>query len=177
MAREDPWNQQIHSRSGNNRSSNRNHSSHRIKNRNSRSCGAAKGVRQMKNHDQFHDGVLEGLWIDGTIVHVFLSTLKKERFTAVAEGVVALAANGFRAGNIIFEVLTRGHEEIVSSDIAELYDLQDGPQGENQGMKLLEKAQHEGLTLLEINPSYGGTCLVLAHSINFFASAHVKLIP
>jgi hypothetical protein len=119
----------------------------------------------MKNHDQFHDGVLEGLWIDGTNVHVFLSTLKKERFTAVAEGVVALAGNGFRAGNIIFEVLTRGHEEIVSSDIAELYDLQDGSQGEGQGMKLLEKAQHEGLTLLEINPSYGGTCLVLAHSI------------
>jgi hypothetical protein len=120
----------------------------------------------MKNHDQFHDGVLEGLWIDGTIVHVFLSSLKKERFTAVAEGVVALSANGFRAGNIIFEVLTRGHEEIVSSDIVELYDLQDGPQGEGQGMKLLEKAQQEGLTLLEINPSYGGTCLVLAHSIN-----------
>jgi hypothetical protein len=119
----------------------------------------------MKNHDQFHDGVLEGLWIDGAIVHVFLSTLKKERFTAVAEGVVALAANGFRAGNIIFEVLTRGHEEIVIRDIAELYDLQDGPLGEGQGIQLLGKAQREGLTLLEINPSYGGTCLVLAHSI------------
>ena len=122
----------------------------------------------MKNHDQFHDGVLEGLWIDGAIVHVFLSTSKKERFIAVAEGVVALAANGFKAGNIIFEVLTRGHEEIVIRDIAELYDLQNGLQGEGQGMKLLGKAQQEGLTLLEINPSYGGTCLVLAHSINFF---------
>ena len=91
--------------------------------------------------------------------------MKKERFTAVAEGVIALAADGFRAGNIVFEVLTHGHEEIAIPDIAELYDLQDGLSGEGQAIQLLGKAQREELTLLEINPSYGGTCRVLARSI------------
>jgi hypothetical protein len=120
----------------------------------------------MKNYSQFHDGVLEGLWSDGTTVHVYLSTLKKERFTAVAEEVVALAANGFKAKNLMFEVVTRNHEEITFRDVAELYDLKEGPAGEGQGMQLLGKAQQEGLTLLQINPSYGGTCLVLARSVD-----------
>jgi hypothetical protein len=120
----------------------------------------------MTTHGQFHDGYLEGLWIDGTTVHVYLCTLEKERFTAVADGVVALGATGFRAGNIILDVATRDREEIVFRDIAELYDLQDGPAGERQGMKLLGKAQQDGLTLLAINPSYGATCLVLAHSVD-----------
>jgi hypothetical protein len=88
---------------------------------------------QMKNYSQFHDGNLEGLWIDETVVHVYLRTLEKERFVAVAEGVVALAASGFRAGNLIFEVVTRNHEEITFSDIADLYDLQEGPQVRPKG--------------------------------------------
>jgi hypothetical protein len=67
----------------------------------------------MKKYGRFHDGFFEGFWIDGTTVQVHLSTLEKERFTAVAEGVVALAANGFRAGNIVFDVVARGHEEIA----------------------------------------------------------------
>ena len=120
----------------------------------------------MKNYSQFHDGVLEGLWVDGTTVHVYLTTLKKERFTAVAQGVVALTANGFKAGNLIFEVITRDQDEIVFGDIADLYDLQDGPAGETQGMLLLERAKHEGLILLEVLPSYGATCLALAHSVD-----------
>jgi len=120
----------------------------------------------MKTYSQFHDGDLEGLWIDGTTVHVYLRTLEKERFTAVAEGVVALGASGFRAGNLIFEVVTRDRDEIDFRDIAELYDLRDGPAGEGQGMQLLGKARQEGLTLLAIDPSYGATCLVLARSVD-----------
>jgi hypothetical protein len=120
----------------------------------------------MKNYSQFHDGVFEGLWIDGATVHVYVSTLKKERFTAVAGGVVALAASDFRAGNLIFEVVTRDHDEIVFDDVVALYQLQGGPADESKGAQLLEKAQQAGLTLLELNPSYGATCLVLAHTVD-----------
>ncbi len=43
----------------------------------------------MKNYGQFHDGFFEGLWISGKeIVHVFLSTSKKERATVVLTGLV-----------------------------------------------------------------------------------------
>jgi len=120
----------------------------------------------MKDYSQFHDGYLEGLWIDGTTVHVYLSTSEKERFTAVAEGVVALAASGFRAGNLIFEVVTRHNEEIALPDIAEVYYLREDPAGEREGTRLLGEARQEGLTLLEINPSYGATCMVLARSVD-----------
>jgi hypothetical protein len=85
----------------------------------------------MRKYGQFHDGFFEGFWINGTTVHVFLSTLEKERFTAIAEGVVALDANGFRAGNIIFDAIVRDHEEIVFRDITQLYDLREGPAGES----------------------------------------------
>jgi hypothetical protein len=120
----------------------------------------------MRIYSQFHDGFLEGFWIDGTTVHVYLSTLEKERFTVVVAGVVALGASGFRAGNLIFQVATRGNDEIVSRDIAALYDLQDGPAGESQGMRLLGKARQDGLILFEIDPSYGATSLILAHSVD-----------
>jgi hypothetical protein len=119
----------------------------------------------MKDYNQFHDGYLEGLWIDGTTVHVYLCTLEKQGFTAVAQGVVALAATGFRAGNLIFEVLLHSPEEVALCDIAEVYNLPNGSAGELQTKRELEKARQEGLTLLEINPSYGASCLILAHSV------------
>lgn len=120
----------------------------------------------MRNYSEFHDGFLEGFWIDGATVHVYLSTDRKERFTAVADGVVALSASGFRAGNIVFDVLTRDHQEIAFQDIAELYDLKAGAAGKSQGAKLLEEARQQRLTALEINSSYGGVCLVLARSVD-----------
>jgi hypothetical protein len=120
----------------------------------------------MKKYAQFHDGFFEGFWIDGTTVHVYLSTLEKERFTAVADGVVALDANGFRAGNIIFDVVVRDYEEVTSRDIEALFDLGEGPAGEDQRMRQLDNAKREKLSLLEIGPSYGGAFMVLAQSVN-----------
>jgi hypothetical protein len=97
---------------------------------------------------------------------VFLSTLEKERFTAVAEGVVAISAEGFRVGNIIFDVIARNRDEIVSRDVAELYDLQEGLAGESQSAQLLGEARQDGLILLAITPSYGASGLILAKSID-----------
>jgi hypothetical protein len=97
---------------------------------------------------------------------VYLSTLEKERFTAVADGVVALDANGFRAGNIIFDVVVRDYEEVTSRDIEALFDLGEGPAGEDQRMRQLDNAKREKLSLLEIGPSYGGAFMVLAQSVN-----------
>jgi len=125
----------------------------------------------MKQYDQFHDGRLEGLRIDGETVHVYLTTLEKEKFVAVADGVVALDANGFRAGNIILSVSTRNGEEIVVADIQELYELRNGHAGEDQANNLLSKAQQGKLTLLEITPSYGAGCLVLAKSVRFLTES------
>jgi hypothetical protein len=120
----------------------------------------------MKNFGEFHDGSFEGLWIDGKTAHVFLATEGREQFTVVAEGVAALAVDGVKAGNILFDVLERGAEEILLQDIQTLYALQEGPAGETQGANLLEKARLQGWKILEVNPSYGASCLVLASSLN-----------
>ncbi len=119
----------------------------------------------MNDYGNFHDGALEGVWVDESTAYVFLSTFKKERFAVVANGVVALNVTNFKKGNLIFEVAARGHEELTMDDIAALYDLREGKEGEEQAAKLLAKARQERLTILEISPSYGATCVCLAHSI------------
>lgn len=119
----------------------------------------------MNNYREFHDGWFEGLWINDETVHVFLSTEGRERFVIVAEKVEALSVDGIRAGNIIFEVLIRDPAEVLLPEIQTLYQLPEGPVGETQGANLLQKARLQDGKLLEINPSYGASCLVLAGSI------------
>ncbi len=120
----------------------------------------------MKSYPEFHDGFLEGLWIDSKTVHVYLATVHSERFTAVAGGVVALAASGFRVGNVILDVLSRNCDELTLEDISELYELTESSIQEGQREKLLVRAKEHELTVLEINPSYGATCLLLAKSVH-----------
>jgi hypothetical protein len=129
----------------------------------------------MKNHTQFHDGTFDGLRIqdrDKGIVDVYLRTSKGQRTTVVLTGVVMLNATGFKAGNIIFEVLTRDHNEVTAQDITELYDLQPGHEPESWEKQLMEKVGQEALQILEINPSYGARCLVLARTMEFRTDDH-----
>jgi hypothetical protein len=67
----------------------------------------------MKTYSEFHDGFLEGLHIDrdAKVARVFLRTLEGQRASAVLNGVVMLKADGFREGNIIFDVSTRDSDE------------------------------------------------------------------
>ncbi|WP_263358908.1 hypothetical protein [Acidicapsa ligni] len=120
----------------------------------------------MKNYDQFHDGWLDGLLIDQKSVQVFLSTEERQPFLVVANGVVALAADGFKAGNIVFEVVTRQKEELTLQDITRAYGLAEGATGQDQAQKLLAKALEQNLIVLEINPSYGASCVLLAESVD-----------
>ena len=76
-----------------------------------------------------------------------------------------MAVDGIRAGNIVLDALVRDASEITFSDIETLYQLQTNAAGKVQGANLLERARHEERKLLEINPSYGASCLVLASSM------------
>ncbi len=119
----------------------------------------------MTNLHQFHDGSFDGVWIDGATAYAFLSTVNHERFVAVATRVAALRADGFKAGSIVFDVLIREADELTLDDIAELYDLREGAAGESQAKQLLLNAREQGLKLFEVDPSYGGSCMVLAGGI------------
>jgi hypothetical protein len=119
----------------------------------------------MNDYGNFHDGVFEGVWVDDSTAYIFLSTLTKERFAVVADGVVALTVANFKKGNLIFEAVVRGHEELTMDDIVDLYDLGEDKEREERAAKLLPKARQERLSILDISSSYGATCLLLAHSI------------
>jgi|SRR5579863_2496466 len=122
----------------------------------------------MKSYTQYHDGFFDGLWRqDEGIVQLYLRTSEKEPTTVALTGVVMLKVTGFKAGNIIFEVLTRDHDEITLQDIAELYDLKSGHEPAKWEHALLEKARREDFQVFELNPSYGGSCLILAQAVEF----------
>ena len=123
----------------------------------------------MDKYGDFHDGSLEGFWVDNPLVHIFLKidghkkTDGAQRFAVVADGVVALGANGFREGHIVLAVETKTHEELSAEDIGLLYDVQDGEAGESQCQNLLQKAREQRLLALEITPSYGASFIFWLH--------------
>ena len=104
--------------------------------------------------------------MDDPLVHIFLKidghkkTDGAQRFAVVADGVVALSANGFRKGHIVLAVETKTHEELSAEDIRL---LQDGEAGESQCQNLLQKAREQRLLALEITPSYGASFIFWLH--------------
>jgi len=123
----------------------------------------------MKDLGDFHDGCLEGFWVDDPAVHIFLKISSEktdgaERFAIVADAVEALGASDFRKGHIILDVRTKTHDELTSEDIRSLYDVREGDAGQQQCGKLLQKAQERKLAALEITPSYGASFIILARS-------------
>jgi hypothetical protein len=115
----------------------------------------------MQKFDQFHDGFLDGLLIQGTAVQVFLSTENRQKFLLEVSGVVSLKVEGFRQGNIIFDVLTRNGDGITIHDMGDFFGFED----EANAYKKLEEVRSKNLIVLEINPSYGASCIILAESV------------
>lgn len=116
----------------------------------------------MKTYNEFHDGWFEGVWIEPERAHVFLKTIEKDPFVIVGEGVVALEANDLKRGNIIFDVSIKTHEELTSGDVDTLPELK--MIDTSKADVALERTRQRKLMLLEVNPSYGGSCVVLARS-------------
>lgn len=116
----------------------------------------------MKTYNEFHDGWFEGVWIEPERAHVFLKTIEKDPLVIVGEGVVALEANDLKRGNIIFDVSIKTHEELTSGDVDTLPELK--MIDTSKADVALERTRQRKLMLLEVNPSYGGSCVVLARS-------------
>ena len=119
----------------------------------------------MKIFDQFHDGSLDGFLVQGSTLSVFLSTANKQEFILKASGVLSLKVDGFRQGNIIYDVIVRSSNEVTFDDIISFYDFKD----EAKALLKLEDTRHKNLAVLEINPSYGATCIILAASIDLLS--------
>jgi hypothetical protein len=119
------------------------------------------------NYSEFHDGFFDGFLIEEKSVSIFLSTYKREQFVIELSEVSVFTASDIKAGNIIFEVLTRSGAQLTLEDMVAL----DGPfqtTSQDHAERRLAQASKDESTLLEINPSYGATCLALAHSVKLY---------
>lgn len=120
----------------------------------------------MISHGEFHDGAFDGVWIsEPGLAFIFLAADGGRRVTAVLTGLLRLNVAGFKQGNIILDLIVRDHNEVTLQDIAYLCDLEDAHEPEAWESALLEQVSGEGLQILQIDSSYGGTCLALAKSI------------
>jgi hypothetical protein len=115
----------------------------------------------MREFNQFHDEYLDGLLIEGADAHVFLHTESGQKFVLEVSGVLSLRVDGFRQGNIILDVLIRNGDEITVHDIIGFFEFKE----EAKALTKLEEVRSKNLVVLEINPSYGATCTILAESV------------
>jgi hypothetical protein len=110
-----------------------------------------------------HDGFFDGLWLSADKhARFFVRTVAGERSTIILTDVEALNICGLRAGNIIFDLVLIAPDKLTVKDIEQAYDLKSGEV--EKASQLLRKAQGQGLSALEINPSYGaeGTAIFRA---------------
>ena len=122
----------------------------------------------MVSHGEFHNGSFDGVWVaDKGLVFLFLTAYGGRQVTAVLADLLRLNAGGFREGNIILDLTIRDHNEVTLQGIVNLCDAGDAHEPQAWESKFLEQINREGLRLLEVSSSYGGTCLALAKSIEF----------
>jgi hypothetical protein len=101
-----------------------------------------------------HDGFFDGLWLSvDKRARLFVRTVAGERSTIILTDVEALNIYGLRAGNIIFDVVLIAPDKLTVQDIEQAYDLKSSDV--EMARQLLGKAQEQGFSGLEINPSYG----------------------
>jgi hypothetical protein len=125
----------------------------------------------LKKYPEFHDGFLEGVFLDGSSAYISLSTHQGELYVFEASEVESLNITDFRKGNIIFEVLCHSADELSSEVIEAVSGGFPEVSRSSLAKRGVELAVERDLALLEINPSYGATCLVLASSFSLLRRA------
>jgi len=114
----------------------------------------------MRELKQFHDGYFEGAVVRDMVATLFISTVEKKDYVIRLEGVRSLKLEGFSGGNIIFDVALRTSSDVTSQDMVSFFGYRDETAAEAK----LEEVQREQLLVLDITPTYGATCSVLAKS-------------
>lgn len=122
----------------------------------------------MTSLPDLHDGFFDGVWLSANKrACLFVRTVDGERSTILLTEVEALNICNLRAGNIIFDLVLIAPNTLTVEHIEQVYDLTGGEQG--MARKLLSKAQERGLSVLEINPSFGAEGSVLFGSAKLMA--------
>jgi hypothetical protein len=122
---------------------------------------------------KFHDGFVDGFLLRGTQAIVFLRTQGNEAFALVADDVAKMRVDSLMEGNIIFDIVMRQGHELTMSDV-DVYGFVAGPLGEKQASEKLEWLRTENRVALEINPSYGCECFLIARAVTLVPRSELR---
>lgn len=111
-------------------------------------------VGKIFREPDFHDGALTGVRvIEKSVLELYCSTLEGDAYKVSFSGLEALKVDGFREGNIIFEIeLFNSNFPIELIRRAFSLSAEDNPPWLEQKIKQMTD---DGWTLLELSSSYG----------------------
>jgi hypothetical protein len=122
---------------------------------------------------KFHDGFVDGVLIREAQVIIFIRTNDNEAFALVADDVTTMRVDSLLHGNIIFDIVMRQGQELTRSDM-EVYGFAASPDGEKLANDKLEWLRIENRVALEINPSYGCECFLIAQAVTLIPRSELK---
>lgn len=101
-----------------------------------------------------HDGELEGVVVQQADVKLYLKPLDQEAVTLVLPNLIALKADDFRQGNIVFEGIIYQGQASPREVLAYAYDYE-LPEEEVHLQAAMERVRSEKLYSIELTSSYG----------------------
>ena len=126
-------------------------------------------------NSKFHDGFVDGFLIREPQVIIFIRTDGDEAFALIADDVTRMRVDSFLQGNIIFDIVIRHGNELTRSDV-DVYGFAADANGERLANDKLERLRKEDRVVLEINPSYGCECFLIAQTVTLIPRSELKTL-
>jgi hypothetical protein len=122
---------------------------------------------------KFHDGFVDGFLIRERQVIIFIRTDENEAFALVADDVTRMRVDRLLQGNIIFDIVMRQGQELTRSDM-DVFGFAESLDGEALANDKLERLRTENRVALEINPSYGCECFLIAQAVKLISRSELQ---
>jgi hypothetical protein len=106
-------------------------------------------------------------------VVVFIRTEGNEAFALVADDVTRMRVDSLLQGNIILDIVMRQGQDLTRSDV-DIYGFPASSDGEKLANDELERLRIENRVALEINPSYGCECFLIAQTVTLIPRSELK---
>lgn len=124
-------------------------------------------------NSKFHDGFVDGFLIREPQVVIFIRTEGNEEFALLADGVTRMRVDSLLQGNIILDIVMRQGQDVTRSDV-DIYGFAASSDGEKLANDKLERLRRENRVALEINPSYGCECFLIAQAVTLIPRSELK---
>jgi hypothetical protein len=124
-------------------------------------------------NSKFHDGFVDGFLIRERQVIILIRTEGNEAFALIADDVTRMRVDSLMQGNIIFDIVMRQGRELTRSDV-DVYGFSADPNGEKLANDTLERLTMDNRVALEINPSYGCECFLIAQTVTLIPRSGLK---